>query len=555
MAQYDFGTIDPNTKSGTALASDLNSWRNALHSTHGGTSAPSYITAGMLWLDTTSANYKLKMYDGAQSIDVAIIDATNNVARVAVDSAATSYITATTAAQIKHVIANVDTMTVRSTGLQFNIAAPVIADNNNNELISFTRVASAVNQVNISNSATTAGPIISSAGGDANIDLLLTTQGTGLVYVYNETAATNSIINALRVEARSTGTPANGIGVGLLFGTETSANNYEIGARIDAVTTDVTAASEDFDLVFKTMAAGAAAAERMRISSTGLVNVSSLSIGGTTITTSAAELNFVNGVTSGIQGQLDLKAPLASPTFTGQSKFPNGSAAAPAISNAAGDSGVFFGAALVAFSTSGTERARFNASGALSFASSFGTAGQVLSTNGSAAVPTWIDPPAGWFNHDGSTTISPIYDFAVNGAVATIVSPDFADGYEYQFLFAGLNNSSGTTSDLQLELYRATTAAYATASIILTDQAAVTKGELTILHPRMVMNAHRIEGKLVDAANANSNSVVSWPETIDGYIGHTTAQKLLRARFSMNGGNINAGKLYMLRRADYGVLA
>jgi len=34
MAQYDFGTIDPNTKSGTALASDLNSWRNAVHSTH-----------------------------------------------------------------------------------------------------------------------------------------------------------------------------------------------------------------------------------------------------------------------------------------------------------------------------------------------------------------------------------------------------------------------------------------------------------------------------------------------------------------------------------------
>lgn len=555
MAQYDFGTIDPNTKSGTALATDLNSWRNALHSTHGGASAPSYITAGMLWLDTTAANYKLKMYDGAQSIDVAIIDATNNVARVAVDSAATSYITATTAAQIKHVIANVDTMTVRSTGLQFNIASPVIADSNNNELISFTTTASAVNQFNIANAATANGPVLSTIGGDTNINMFLTAKGTGIVYTYSETAATNTIIDVARLEARSSGTPASGIGAGLLFSAETSANNYEIGARIEAVTTDVTAASEDFDLVFKTMAAGAAAAERMRISSTGLTSVSSLALGGTTITATGAELNFVDGVTSGIQGQLDLKAPLASPTFTGQSKFPNGSAAAPAISNAAGDSGVFFGAALVAFSTSGTERARFNSSGALSFASSFGTAGQVLSTNGNSAVPTWIDPPVGWFNHDGSTTISPIYDFAVNGAVATIVSPDFADGYEYQFIFAGLNNSAGTTFELQIELYRETTAAYATASTILTDQAAVTKGELTIFHPRMVMNAHRIEGKLVDAANANSVSVASWPGTIDGYIGHTTAQKLLRARFSMNSGNINAGQLYMLRRADQGVLA
>jgi hypothetical protein len=35
------------------------------------------------------------------------------------------------------------------------------------------------------------------------------------------------------------------------------------------------------------------------------------------VTTSAAELNFVDGVTSGIQAQLNDKAPLASPTFTG----------------------------------------------------------------------------------------------------------------------------------------------------------------------------------------------------------------------------------------------
>ena len=35
------------------------------------------------------------------------------------------------------------------------------------------------------------------------------------------------------------------------------------------------------------------------------------------VTTSAAELNFVDGVTSNIQDQLDDKAPLASPTFTG----------------------------------------------------------------------------------------------------------------------------------------------------------------------------------------------------------------------------------------------
>lgn len=183
MAQYDFGTIDPNTKSGTALASDLNSWRNAVHSTHSASSAPSYLVAGMLWADTTSANYELKMYDGAQWITVAVLDATNNVARVAVDPAETSYITSTTSGQIRHLIASTDVFTVRSTGVQFNIASPVIADSNNNELISFTTTASAVNQIGIANAATGGAATISTLGGDTNINLALMPKGTGNVGV------------------------------------------------------------------------------------------------------------------------------------------------------------------------------------------------------------------------------------------------------------------------------------------------------------------------------------------------------------------------------------
>lgn len=307
MAQYDFGTIDPNTKSGTALATDLNSWRNALHSTHSGSTAPSYLVAGMLWADTTSANYELKMYDGAQWIQVAVIDATNNVARVAVDSAETSYITATTAAQIKHVIAGTDTMTIRATGMQFNIASPVISDSSNNELVSFTETASAVNQINLANAATGNAPVISALGSDTNIDLTLSSKGTGVVTSLVETAATNTVIDVARVEARSSGTPATGIGTGLLFVTETAANNFEIGARIEAITTDVTGGSEDFDLSFKVMAAGAAATEVMRIKSTGTVDVDALSIAGVaasfnldllgTLTTTSGTTQTLSGLT------------------------------------------------------------------------------------------------------------------------------------------------------------------------------------------------------------------------------------------------------------------
>ena len=40
MSQFDFGTLDPAVVSGTTLATDLNSWRSALHSDHSGPSAP-----------------------------------------------------------------------------------------------------------------------------------------------------------------------------------------------------------------------------------------------------------------------------------------------------------------------------------------------------------------------------------------------------------------------------------------------------------------------------------------------------------------------------------
>jgi hypothetical protein len=80
-------------------------------------------------------------------------------------------------------------------------------------------------------------------------------------------STTNTIINVHRFRRTSTGTPANGIGVSIDFEVETTNGNNEIGAIIEAVVTDVTASSEDFDLVLKTMAAGATAAEGLRVKS------------------------------------------------------------------------------------------------------------------------------------------------------------------------------------------------------------------------------------------------------------------------------------------------
>jgi hypothetical protein len=69
MPQYDFGNIVPTTKSGSALAADLNNWRDAVHSGHRGATRPTYVQAGMTWVQEVSGTtWRLYLYDGAQDI-------------------------------------------------------------------------------------------------------------------------------------------------------------------------------------------------------------------------------------------------------------------------------------------------------------------------------------------------------------------------------------------------------------------------------------------------------------------------------------------------------
>ncbi len=82
----------------------------------------------------------------------------------------------------------------------------------------------------------------------------------------NEDDANNSIVSyPFRAIHTTSLTPSTGIATGVELVTETSASNNEVGSTIESITTDVTSTSEDFDLVFKTMAGGSTAAERLRI--------------------------------------------------------------------------------------------------------------------------------------------------------------------------------------------------------------------------------------------------------------------------------------------------
>lgn len=62
-----------------------------------------------------------------------------------------------------------------------DVQIDTIEDSADNELLKFSTTASAVNYVNITNAATTGGPIIAAAGDDANIDLVVNPKGTGQI--------------------------------------------------------------------------------------------------------------------------------------------------------------------------------------------------------------------------------------------------------------------------------------------------------------------------------------------------------------------------------------
>lgn len=129
--------------------------------------------------------------------------------------------------------------------------------------------ANLANYVTITGSATTQ-PIISVDGSSADVDLYMRPKGLGTVIAQKLDAATSSVSIAHQIRhSLSSGTAAAGIGVGQNFVIVNASAVNKIIAAQEAVTTDATNATEDADFVWKLMAAGAAAAEKLRLSSVG----------------------------------------------------------------------------------------------------------------------------------------------------------------------------------------------------------------------------------------------------------------------------------------------
>jgi hypothetical protein len=139
-----------------------------------------------------------------------------------------------------------------------------------------------------------ASPVIIDDSG--NVSAVGTLDTTGKITATLNDASDNAVTAAQKLSHTTSGTAANGIGVSQQFEVETSNGNNEIGMEVQAVVTDVTSTSEDFDYVLKLMAAGSAAAERLRVTSAGVMYL--LGTTARTVLTAIGGLNLTGGFTA-----------------------------------------------------------------------------------------------------------------------------------------------------------------------------------------------------------------------------------------------------------------
>ena len=228
MAQNDLVIAN---QSFPSFRSDLNSALQAIQTSHSGTSLPTGALAGQIWLDTTNATSPtLKFYDGADSISLATINYTANTVDW-LDSSITITGLSTTAT------GTVLTLTDSSINSTQDIRLPTakaIADDSGNEYIKFVKTASAVNEISITNSATTVAPSVASTGTDTNIDLFLTPKGLGLV-TFSGGGKIQHVAEKITVSATAaTGTIAYDVTTqAVLYYTTNASANWTLNIRGD----------------------------------------------------------------------------------------------------------------------------------------------------------------------------------------------------------------------------------------------------------------------------------------------------------------------------------
>lgn len=139
---------------------------------------------------------------------------------------------------------------------------------------------------------------------------------------------------------------------------------------------------------------------------------------------------------------------------------------------------------------------------------------------------------------DGATGL--IYDFAVHGVVASVSTPNFEDGYEYRLRFSRFGHNSGSNQQMQIYLYRETSASSTSPESISAsvNNASYMHGFVEIYRPRVGEQYTSMFSSVVGKAYHNQYDL-------------TTAQNVLYVIANWTSGSIYSGTIHMQRRVCY----
>lgn len=162
----------------------------------------------------------------------------------------------------------------------------------------------------------------------------------------------------------------------------------------------------------------------------------------------------------------------------------------------------------------------------------------------------------------GDSNTGLIYNFPTDGAVATVTSPDFVDGYDYAFFIDRILGTSASLTDLRIDWYRETSAAYSgpdTLQSMSISNASAGNAFIELPLVRVTKRYHDLVGSNISGTTDAlvGGTTFAYVNAAPGVvvntgIRHATPQKILRVRFSAASGNITGsgaiGQIYMYRR-------
>lgn len=137
------------------------------------------------------------------------------------------------------------------------------------------------------------------------------------------------------------------------------------------------------------------------------------------------------------------------------------------------------------------------------------------------------------------------YDFATDGAVASVETPSFAADYDYLIILDGVSHSNGALgASIQIELYKDTDAAYG--AVVSISESELGSANFYIEAFLRNPKGWTRQNALVTAASSDTTGNAG---TYAGSHGDTTLQTCGKARLQPSGSNnFDAGEIALLRR-------